>query len=152
MNDASAECATCSSMAFMKRSRGSMTISSGAGTMQTCIEECIIPDARANRQDQLGGRCEACPLIASARRNALYSYPWLIERISQTFFQEWIGAWCVPTKIDHADWLCTMCGEYTATWTTRAGSYCKYCWSFGKTAPVGPVPAYILEMIPHDEV
>ena len=82
---------------------------------------------------------------------ALY-YPWLIERISQTFFQEWVGAYIVPTKIDHADWLCTSCGEYTATWETRSGSYCKYCWSLGQTSPLGPVPAYLKELIPHGEV
>jgi hypothetical protein len=29
---------------------------------------------------------------AAQGANALYSYPWLIERISQTFFQEWDGA------------------------------------------------------------
>jgi len=84
-------------------------------------------------------------------QSALF-YPWLIERISQTFFQEWIGAWNVPTKIDHAEWLCTMCGEYTATWETRSGSYCRYCWSLGRTSPLGPVPAYLKELIPHDEV
>lgn len=89
---------------------------------------------------------------AAQASNALYSYPWLIERISQTFFQEWIGAWCVPTKIDHAEWLCTVCGEYTATWETRSGSYCKYCWSLERTVPLAAVPAYMLEMIPHDEM
>jgi hypothetical protein len=129
-----------------------MPISSSAGTTMTCSEECIIPAARASRQDQLGGRCEACPLIASGKRNALYFYPWLIERISQTFFREWIGAHCVPTKIDHAEWLCTMCGEYTATWETRSGSYCRYCWSLGRTSPVGSVPVYLKELIPHVEV
>ena len=89
---------------------------------------------------------------AAQASNALYSYPWLIERISQTFFREWIGAHFVPTKIDHAEWLCTVCGDYTATWETRSGSYCKYCWSLGQTSPLGPVPSYMLEMIPHDEV
>jgi hypothetical protein len=89
---------------------------------------------------------------AAQARNALYSYPWLIERISQTFFQEWIGAYIVPTKIDHADWLCTMCGDYTATWETKSGSYCRYCWTLGRTAPLGSVPQYMLEMIPHDSM
>jgi hypothetical protein len=89
---------------------------------------------------------------AAQASNALYSYPWLIERISQTFFQEWIGAWCVPTKIDHAEWLCTVCGEYTATWETRSGSYCKYCWTLEQRSPLGPAPQYMLEMIPHDEL
>lgn len=87
---------------------------------------------------------------AAQARNALYSYPWLIERISQTFFREWIGAHCVPTKIDHAEWLCTVCGEYTATWETRSGSYCRYCWTLGQRSPLGTVPQYMLEMIPHD--
>jgi hypothetical protein len=87
---------------------------------------------------------------AAQGANALYPYPWLIERISQTFFQEWIGAWNVPTKIDHAEWLCTMCGEYTATWETRSGSYCKYCWSLERTSPLRPVPGYLKELIPHD--
>lgn len=88
------------------------------------------------------------PLVAQ-RGKAFYSYPWLIERLSQTFFREWIGAWNVPTKIDHTDWLCTVCQEYTATWETRSGSYCKYCWSLERTSPlVGPT--YMLEMIPLD--
>lgn len=92
------------------------------------------------------GRSPACP----AGANALYSYPWLIERISQTFFREWIGAHIVPTKIDHADWLCTMCGDYTATWETRSGSYCRYCWSLGRTVSISSAPTYMLEMIPLD--
>lgn len=91
---------------------------------------------------------KAEPLVAQ-RGKAFYSYPWLIERLSQTFFREWIGAWNVPTKIDHTEWLCTVCQEYTATWETRSGSYCKYCWSLERTSPlVGPT--YMLEMIPLD--
>ena len=134
-----------------------MTISSSAGTPMQCIEECIIPDAAQGGRDRDDERSEwtrasalapACPASA----NALYSYPWLIERISQTFFREWIGAHCVPTKIDHAEWLCTVCGEYTATWETRSGSYCKYCWSLGRTSPAGPVPVYLKELIPHVKV
>jgi hypothetical protein len=58
----------------------------------------------------------------------------------------------VPTKIDHAEWLCTVCGEYTATWETRSGSYCRYCWSLEQTSPLGPVPSYLKEMIPHVEL
>ena len=85
---------------------------------------------------------------AAQARNALYSYPWLIERISQTFFQEWIGRHIVPTKIDHTDWLCTVCQEYTATWETRSGSYCRYCWTMEHRSPA-KVPQYMLEMIPH---
>ncbi len=134
-----------------------MPISSSAGTPMQCIEECIIPDAAQGGREWTvcaaddpapSGAASTCP----AGANALYSYPWLIERISQTFFREWIGAHCVPTKIDHAEWLCTMCGEYTATWETRSGSYCKYCWSLGRTSPVGPVPGYLMELIPHVEV
>ena len=134
-----------------------MTISSSAGTPMQCIEECIIPDAAQGGRDRDDERSEwtRASALAPARpvgANALYSYPWLIERISQTFFREWIGAHCVPTKIDHAEWLCTMCGEYTATWETRSGSYCKYCWSLGRTSPVGPVPVYLKELIPHVKV
>ena len=132
-----------------------MPISSSAGTPMQCIEECIIPDAAQGGRERDDERSEwsappGAPLARPAGANALYSYPWLIERISQTFFQEWIGAWNVPTKIDHAEWSCTMCGEYTATWETRSGSYCKYCWSLGRTSPVGPVPVWLKEMIPHD--
>ena len=83
---------------------------------------------------------------AAQGANALYSYPWLIERISQTFFREWIGRHLVPTKIDHTDWLCTVCQEYTATWETRSGSYCKYCWTMEHRSPA-KVPQYMLEMI-----
>lgn len=135
-----------------------MTSSSSAGTSQGCAEECIIPSADQGGREWTAERSEVfpgpsgpastCPVGA----NALYSYPWLIERISQTFFQEWIGAWIVPTKIDHADWLCTVCGEYTATWETRSGSYCKYCWTLERVGPARPAPAYLKEMIPHDEV
>ncbi len=133
-----------------------MPISSSAGTAMRSIEECIIPDACARRQGTAGERSERIGACAGGRMSrqaqcALF-YPWLIERISQTFFQEWIGAYTVPTKIDHAEWLCTMCGEYTATWETRSGSYCRYCWSLGRTSPLGSVPAYLKEMIPHDEV
>jgi len=83
---------------------------------------------------------------AAQASKALYSYPWLIERLSQTFFREWIGRHIVPTKIDHTDWLCTVCQEYTATWETRSGSYCKYCWTMEHRSPA-KVPQYMLEMI-----
>jgi hypothetical protein len=134
-----------------------MPISSGAGTSLGCAEECIIPSADQDGRDRDGGAKRngvgACADRSHARQAQMRSiYPWLIERISQTFFQEWIGAHSVPTKIDHAEWLCTMCGEYTATWETRSGSYCKYCWSLGQTSPLGPVPKYMLEMIPHDSM
>ncbi len=134
-----------------------MPISSSAGTLQRCSEKCIISAASAKRQGTAGERSERIGAASAGGRMsreaqcALF-YPWLIERISQTFFQEWIGAYTVPTKIDHAEWLCTMCGEYTATWETRSGSYCRYCWSLGRTSPLGSVPAYLKEMIPHDEV
>jgi hypothetical protein len=135
-----------------------MPISSRCGTVMTCIE-----DASADRYQGKPagtGTMERSGMDRSARSGArmpvsnkcaLY-YPWLIERISQTFFQEWIGAWCVPTKIDHAEWLCIVCGEYTATWETRSGSYCKYCWTLEQRSPLGPAPQYMLEMIPHDEI
>ena len=97
-----------------------------------------------------GTRASALASTCPSAANALYSYPRLIERISQTFFREWIGAHCVPTKIDHADWLCTMCGDYTATWETRSGSYCKYCWSLGRTVSIQSAPTYMLELIPLD--
>ena len=92
-----------------------------------------------------GGPASTCP----SATNALYHYPWLIERISQTFFREWIGAHSVPTKIDHTDWLCTVCQEYTATWETRSGSFCRYCWTLTRVSPA-KVPKYMLEMIPND--
>ena len=132
-----------------------MPISSCAGTPMQCIEECIIPDAAQGGREWTvseangpgrSAQASTCP----AGANALYSYPWLIERISQTFFREWIGAHSVPTKIDHADWLCTMCGDYTATWETRSGSYCKYCWSLGRTVSIRSSPTYMLELIPLD--
>jgi len=134
-----------------------MPISSSAGTTMRSIEECIIPDACARRQGTVGERSERIGALGAGDRMSRQAqcalfYPWLIERISQTFFQEWVGAYIVPTKIDHAEWSCTVCGEYTATWETRSGSYCKYCWSLGRTSPVGPVPKYLQEMIPHDEV
>jgi hypothetical protein len=144
--------------AQVRPSRGrvrAMPSSSSAGTSQQGSEECIIPAAAQDGRDRDDERSEwtralalapACPASA----NALYSYPWLIERISQTFFREWIGAHCVPTKIDHAEWLCTMCGDYTATWETRSGSYCRYCWSLGRTVSIKPAPTYMLELIPLD--
>ena len=98
------------------------------------------------RASARAGKAE--PLVAQHRK-AFYSYPWLIERLSQTFFREWIGAYIVPTKIDHTEWLCTVCQEYTATWETRSGSYCKYCWSLERTSPLAG-PTYMLEMIPLD--
>jgi hypothetical protein len=132
-----------------------MPISSRCGTVMACIE-----DASADRyQGKPAGTgtmersgmevlARAPARMPDSNKCALY-YPWLIERISQTFFQEWIGAYIVPTKIDHAEWLCTMCQEYTATWETRSGSYCKYCWTVGHRSPLQPVPSYMLEMIPH---
>ena len=114
------------------------------------VESTARLDKLEPRRRSLRSAGEESRATAAQARNALYSYPWLIERISQTFFQEWIGAWCVPTKIDHAEWLCTVCGEYTATWETRSGSYCKYCWSLERTAPLAAVPTYMLELIPHD--
>lgn len=133
-----------------------MTISSSTGTSKASIEgasasRCLDKTAGIGTVSGANGpgACHlapACPVGA----NALYFYPWLIERISQTFFREWIGAYIVPTKIDHADWLCTMCGDYTATWETRSGSYCKYCWSLGRTVSISSAPTYMLEMIPLD--
>ena len=104
------------------------------------------------RRRRLRSAAEESRATAAQGANALYPYPWLIERISQTFFQEWSGAYIVPTKIDHAEWLCTVCGEYTATWETRSGSYCKYCWTLEQRSPFRSVPQYMLEMIPHDEI
>ena len=129
-----------------------MPISSGAGTSQAKAAVCIQTDRHGQERQGGSARCDQHRENSPGKRNALYPYPWLIERISQTFFRKWIGAHCVPTKIDHAEWLCTMCGEYTATWETRSGSYCRYCWSLGRTSPLGPVPSYMQEMIPHDEI
>ena len=100
------------------------------------------------RRRRLRSAAEESRATAAQGANALYPYPWLIERISQTFFQEWIGRHIVPTKIDHTDWLCTVCQEYTATWETRSGSYCRYCWTMEHRSPA-KVPQYMLEMIPH---
>ena len=122
---------------------------------QACVagESPARQDKSEPRRRRVRSAPEESRATAAQARNALYSYPWLIERISQTFFQEWIGAHSVPTKIDHAEWSCTVCGEYTATWETRSGSYCKYCWTLGQRSPVmATSPAYLKEMIPHDEV
>jgi len=107
-----------------------------------------LDKAEPRRRNVRSAREESRATAAQAR-NALYSYPWLIERISQTFFQEWIGAHVVPTKIDHADWLCTICQEYTATWETRSGCYCRYCWTTTRVSPLA-APKYMLELIPLD--
>ena len=128
--------------------------SSGEAQVEALASVAVESTARLDKPEPRRRRVRSAPeesrATAAQDANALYSYPWLIERISQTFFQEWIGAWCVPTKIDHAEWLCTVCGDYTATWETRSGSYCKYCWSLERTVPLKSVPAYLLEMIPHD--
>lgn len=125
-----------------------MPISLNAGV--TAAPQRGLSQTRCEAKGQEGSStCNAREANSSGRRNALYSYPWLIERISQTFFREWIGAWNVPTKIDHTDWLCTVCQEYTATWETRSGSYCKYCWTMSRVSPLA-VPKYMLEMIPLD--
>lgn len=130
--------------------------STSAAQVEALASVAVESTARLDKLEPSRRRCrsgaEDRRATAAQARNALYSYPWLIERISQTFFQEWIGAWCVPTEIDHAEWLCTVCGEYTATWETRSGSYCKYCWTLEQRSPLGPAPQYMLEMIPHDEV
>lgn len=106
-------------------------------------------DKSEPRRRRLRSAVEESRATAAQGANALYSYPWLIERISQTFFREWIGRHLVPTKIDHTDWLCTVCQEYTATWETRSGSYCRYCWTMEHRSPA-KVPQYMLEMIRHD--
>jgi hypothetical protein len=130
--------------------------SSGEAQVEAQASVAVESTARLDKLEPRRRRCrsgaEDSRATAAQDANALYSYPWLIERISQTFFQEWIGAYTVPTKIDHADWLCTMCGDYTATWETKSGSYCRYCWTLGRTAPLGSVPQYMLEMIPHDSM
>ena len=117
---------------------------------QACVagESPARQDKSEPRRRRLRSAVEESRATAAQARNALYSYPWLIERISQTFFQEWIGRHIVPTKIDHTDWLCTVCQEYTATWETRSGSYCRYCWTMEHRSPA-QVPQYMLEMIPH---
>lgn len=128
--------------------------STSAAQVEALASVAVESTARLDKLEPRRRRCrsgaEDSRATVAQASNALYSYPWLIERISQTFFQEWFGAWIVPTKIDHADWLCTVCGEYTATWETRSGSYCRYCWSLAQTSPLGPVPSYLKEMIPHD--
>jgi hypothetical protein len=128
--------------------------SSGEAQVEALASVAVESTARLDKPEPRRRRVRSAPeesrATAAQGANALYSYPWLIERISQTFFQEWIGAWSVPTKIDHAEWLCTVCGEYTATWETRSGSYCKYCWTLGQRSPLRSVPQYMLEMIPHD--
>lgn len=128
--------------------------SSGEAQVEAPASVAVESTARLDKSEPRRRRCrsgaEDSRATAAQDANALYSYPWLIERISQTFFQEWIGAHRVPTKIDHAEWSCTVCGEYTATWETRSGSYCRYCWTLGQRSPVGSVPAYLKEMIPHD--
>ena len=115
---------------------------------QSCVamESIARQDKQEPRRRSLRSAGEESRATAAQASNALYSYPWLIERISQTFFREWIGRHLVPTKIDHTDWLCTVCQEYTATWETRSGSYCKYCWTTSRLAPA-KVPQYMLEMI-----
>ena len=126
-----------------------MPISSSAGTSMAKAAVCIQTDRPGQRRQEGSARCDQHRENISVKRKCALYYPWLIERISQTFFQEWVGAYIVPTKIDHADWLCTSCGEYTATWETRSGSYCKYCWSLERTSPLQG-PTYMLEMIPLD--
>lgn len=118
---------------------------------QTCttMESIVCQGKSEPRRRSLRSAGEESRATAAQGANALYSYPWLIERISQTFFREWIGRHLVPTKIDHTDWLCTVCQEYTATWETRSGSYCKYCWTMEHRSPA-KVPQYMLEMIPND--
>ena len=118
---------------------------------QTCVAmESIARQGKSEpRRRSLRSGGEESRATAAQGANALYSYPWLIERISQTFFREWIGRHLVPTKIDHTDWLCTVCQEYTATWETRSGSYCKYCWTMEHRSPA-KVPQYMLEMIHFD--
>lgn len=136
-----------------------MPISSTAGAPMfpgESIASAIVALGQGDRERDGGAKRNgvgACADRSHARQaeSALF-YPWLIERLSQTFFQEWIGAYVVPTKIDHAEWLCTLCGEYAATWETRSGSFCRYCWSFGKTSPLGSVPQYLKELIPHDSL
>ena len=128
-----------------------MPISSSAGDADAVQRDLSQIRCCAKRQEA-AARCDQHREQSSGKRKCALYYPWLIERISQTFFQEWIGAHSVPTKIDHAEWLCTMCGEYTATWETRSGSYCKYCWSLGRTSPLGPVPSYLEELIPHERM
>ena len=113
------------------------------------VESTARLDKAEPRRRRVRSAPEESRATAAQARNALYSYPWLIERISQTFFREWIGRYLVPTKIDHADWLCTVCQEYTATWETKAGCYCKYCWTSTRVSPV-KVPQYMLELIPLD--
>ena len=133
-----------------------MPISSCGDDSQSYVPSASADELEAQEERDWTGseatetRATALASTCPSAANALYSYPWLIERISQTFFREWIGAHSVPTKIDHADWLCTMCGDYTATWETRSGSYCKYCWSLGRTVSISSAPTYMLEMIPLD--
>ena len=127
--------------------------SSGEAQVESQASVAVESTARLDKTEPRRRRCrsgaEDSRATAAQDANALYSYPWLIERISQTFFQEWIGRHIVPTRIDHTDWLCTVCQEYTATWETRSGSYCRYCWTMEHRSPA-KVPQYMLEMIPHD--
>lgn len=126
--------------------------SSGEAQVESLASVAVESTARLDKTEPRRRRCrsgaEDSRATAAQDANALYSYPWLIERISQTFFLEWIGRHVVPTKIDHTGWLCTVCQEYTATWETRSGSYCKYCWTMEHRSPA-QVPQYMLEMIPH---
>ena len=130
-----------------------MPISSGhVGNDTTCVSD-VSSHARSlvDRTDAKR-RVEAEPSrlsIASGSGECVLYYPWLIERISQTFFREWRARTTVWVRLDNSSDLCTRCGEYQAAVETRYDTWCKYCWSLEQTWKlVGP--AYLDEVIPID--
>ena len=68
-----------------------MPISSSAGTLQRCSEECIIPAASAKRRGPAGERSERIGALGAGGRMSrqaecgLY-YTWVIGRVCKTFF------------------------------------------------------------------
>lgn len=134
-----------------------MPISPSAGSADTtCGGNVSLParslgDRTDSERPAIGAAAEGsqsrAPKNCVRQAQCALSYPWLIERISQTFFQEWRTRHFVWVRLDDSSDLCTRCGEYYAAVETRYDTWCKYCWSLEQAWPlVGP--AYLDEVIP----
>ena len=132
--------------------------SSDGGSDTTCVSD-VSSHARslADRTDSerpaIGAAVEdsksRAPKNCVRQSQSALSYPWLIERLSQTFFQEWRTRHFVWVRLDDSSDLCTRCGEYQAAVETRYDTWCKYCWSLEQAwSLVGP--AYLDEVIRYD--
>lgn len=120
--------------------------------MPASIEECIIPDAWANRQEGSSGAL-APPTNNSGRANG--SILSLVNRAvkSNIFMNECQRVFSMRTwyKWNGPTVFCGICREFETKWINKSSGIgcCKYC-HVEERGVKEPVPEYMKELIPLD--